>query len=170
MDIKEINKSLNSVQAVIIAADGVISNPKYNLRTELSKQNKEGEILAKVLYYQGVCGLVAKTGAFTLSSGIAGIIAGLGKFATISTVSGPIGWTIGGVVMATSGHVIYKKVQAAKKAKQEKERMKNDIIRKQQAIIKKLKEQNAGNIQEINNLKEALSVMEELFEGMNQAA
>lgn len=48
--------------------------------------------------------------------------------------------------------------------------MKNEIIRKQQAIINRLKEQNNLNQHEIKNLKETLNILEDLVNGLNKAA
>lgn len=48
--------------------------------------------------------------------------------------------------------------------------MKNEIIRKQQAIINKLKRQTNLNEKEIKNLKETLEILEDLVRGMNSAA
>lgn len=85
-------------------------------------------------------------------------------------MSGPVGWIIGGAALSLLGGAAYKKYQRAKRAQQEKERMKNEIIRKQQAIINRLKEQNNLNQHEIKNLKETLNILEDLVNGLNKAA
>lgn len=66
------------------------------------------------------------------------------------------------------GRWISKKIREKEKQQQEKERMLREVIRKQQAVIEKLnkelaksKEQNAKNHQEILNLKQILSMLEE---------
>ena len=66
------------------------------------------------------------------------------------------------------GRWISKKKREKEKQQQEKERMLREVIRKQQAVIEKLnkelaksKEQNAKNHQEILNLKQILSMLEE---------
>lgn len=48
--------------------------------------------------------------------------------------------------------------------------MYNETISKQQAIINKLKSEDAKNAQEIKNLKETLAVLEELMCRMKNAA
>lgn len=156
--IEEINKSLGNINAVLRAADAVIKNPKSDFQTELSKQNA-GERLAPIFASTGAMGLVAATGAAGLSSGIASLLAGFGAAAGAAAAGGPVGW----VVVALGGYAIYKKYKAAQRAKQEKERMYNETIRKQQAIINRLKSENAKNAQEIKNLKETLAVLEELL-------
>lgn len=167
--IEEINKSLGNINAVLRAADAVIKNPKSDFQTELSKQNA-GERLAPIFASTGAMGLVAATGAAGLSSGIASLLAGFGAAAGAAAAGGPVGWALGGVVVALGGYAIYKKYKAAQRAKQEKERMYNETIRKQQAIINRLKSENAKNAQEIKNLKETLAVLEELLRSMRSAA
>lgn len=167
--IEEINKSLGNIKAVLRAADAVIKNPKSDFQTELSKQNA-GKNLAPIFASTGAMGLVAATGAAGLSSGIASLLAGFGAAAGAAAAGGPVGWALGGVVVALGGYAIYKKYKAAQRAKQEKERMYNETIRKQQAIINRLKSENAKNAQEIKNLKETLAVLEELLRTMRSAA
>lgn len=167
--IEEINKSLGNINAVLRAADAVIKNPKSDFQTELSKQNA-GERLAPIFASTGAMGLVAATGAAGLSSSIASLLAGFGAAAGAAAAGGPVGWALGGVVVVFGGYAIYKKYKAAQRAKQEKERMYNETIRKQQTIIKRLKSENAKNAQEIKNLKETLAVLEELLRKMKSAA
>lgn len=52
------------------------------------------------------------------------------------------------------------KIKKNQREKEEKERMKNEIICKQQAIIKKLKKQNELNQREIQNLRDTLKLLE----------
>ena len=52
------------------------------------------------------------------------------------------------------------KIKKNQREKEEKERMKNEIICKQQAIIQKLKKQNELNQREIQNLKDTLKMLE----------
>lgn len=54
---------------------------------------------------------------------------------------------------------VVNKFKKNQREQQEKERMKNEIIRKQQAIIEKLKRQNELNSQEIKNLKDTLEML-----------
>ena len=167
--IEEINNSLNSIRGVLNAADAVIRNPKCSFQVELSKQKSENN-LAHVYATTGAVGLVAATGAAGLSSGITALLAGFGTTTAAAAASGPIGWAIGGAAVLLGGYAIYKKYKKAQRAKQEKERMYNETIRKQQAIINKLKSENAKNAQEIKNLKETLAVLEELLRNLNKAA
>lgn len=69
-----------------------------------------------------------------------------------------------------TGGYIYRKWKRAQQAQQEKDRLKNEIIRKQQTIINELKKENARNAQEIRNLKETLAILEELLRKMSKAA
>lgn len=64
---------------------------------------------------------------------------------------GPMGLVVAGFI---------SKAARKRREAEEKERMKNEIIRKQQAIIAKLKEQNSKNQQEIKNLRDTLSMLE----------
>ncbi len=52
------------------------------------------------------------------------------------------------------------KIKKNQREKEEKERMKNEIICKQQAIIQKLKKQNELNQREIQNLRDTLKLLE----------
>lgn len=167
--IEDINTSLKNVHAVIKAADAVIKNPKTDFQTELAKQGSSKK-LATAFATTGAVGLVAATGAAGISTGITGLLTGLGAAVGAATISGPIGWTVGGAVIAFGGYKLYRKYQSVQKAKQEKERMLNEIIQKQQAIINKLKDEKTRNAQEIKNLRETLSVLEELMRKMKNAA
>lgn len=53
------------------------------------------------------------------------------------------------------------KIKRTHREKEEKERMKNEIFCKQQAVIQKLKRQNELNQQEIKNLKDILVLLED---------
>ena len=71
---------------------------------------------------------------------------------------------------------LVKKLRDKEKERQEKELMLREVIRKQQAVIKKLNEelarsrkQNAENRQEIENLKEMLRMLEETEKYLNAA-
>ncbi|MDD4591763.1 MAG: hypothetical protein PHG06_15240 [Parabacteroides sp.] len=61
------------------------------------------------------------------------------------------------------------KIAKNRRESQEKERMKNEIIRKQQAIINKLKRENELNKQEIKNLKDTLSMLEDVLSKLEAA-
>ena len=169
-NIESIEKSLNNIQAVIKAADGVIRNPQTDFQSELRKQGASYSPLVTALATSGSMGLVAATGALTISGSIAGLLGGMGAAATAATVSGPIGWAIGGAALLLLGGTAYKKYQRIQRAQQEKERMKNEIIRKQQAIINKLKSQHNLNQQEIKNLKETLKILEDFVGNLKKAA
>lgn len=64
---------------------------------------------------------------------------------------------------------IYNKIVANRKKAEEKERMLKEIIRKQQAIISKLKGKNNLNEQEIKNLKDMLDMLQDVVSRMNTA-
>lgn len=71
---------------------------------------------------------------------------------------------------------IYKKRKANEIERQEKERMLREVIRKQQAVIRKLKAEqernhknNAQNRQEIENLKKMLDMLEKTKNHLNAA-
>lgn len=83
------------------------------------------------------------------------------------------GYVMGGIIcqspiilLATWALGKYKKNQ---REKAEKERMKNEIIRKQQAIINKLKRDNQLNQAEIKNLKDTLEMLEDVLNQVNRA-
>ena len=61
------------------------------------------------------------------------------------------------------------KIKKNQRERQEKERMKNEVIRKQQAIIQKLKRQNELNQQEIKNLKDTLKMLEDVLSELEAA-
>lgn len=79
---------------------------------------------------------------------------------------------LGGVLLAPISHVLMaawvaKKLLNPKKHEEEKERMLREVIRKQQAVIKRLEDeqarlrkQNADNRKEIEHLKEILKILE----------
>lgn len=161
-NIELIEKSLSNIQAVIKAADSVIKDPQKDFKSELRKQGRSFAPLVIALATSGSMGLVAATGALTISGNIAGLLGGMGAVAMVATVSGPVGWAIGGATLLLLGGTAYKKYQRAKRARQEKERMNNEIICKQQVIINKLKLQNNLNQHEIKNLKETLEILEKL--------
>lgn len=64
---------------------------------------------------------------------------------------------------------IINKIKNNQKKRQEKEKMKNEIIRKQQAIIQKLKTENELNQQEIKNLKDTLMMLDDAVSKLNVA-
>ena len=170
-NIEKINKSLNNIKEILSATDNVLKNPSSSLEIELSKQSSYGKNLAPIFGATGVAGIIAATRVSTLSTDIAAILGATAATAIGLTISGPVGWAIGGVaVLLGGGGAVYKKYKAAKKAQQEKERLKNELIKKQQALINKLKRENELNNNEIRNLKETLSVLEGLLKEMNKKA
>lgn len=70
------------------------------------------------------------------------------------------------LLLATWAFGKYKKNQ---RDKAEMGRMKNEVIRKQQAIINKLKSENQLNQEEIKNLKDTLEMLEGLLNQVNRA-
>jgi hypothetical protein len=78
---------------------------------------------------------------------------------------------LGGAAFASSPAVFavvwsVRKYLNSKREKQEKERMYNEIICKQQAIIEKLKRENEYNKEEIKNLKDTLTMLEYVLDQM----
>jgi hypothetical protein len=167
--IEEINNSLENVNVVLLAADAVIKNPKNDLKTELLKLNS-GKRLAPIYESTGAAGLVAATGAAGISSGISSALAGFGAATGAAAATGPVGWSIGAAIVLLGGYAIYKKYKKTQKAKQKKERLINEIICKQQAIISKLQRELNLMQQEIKNLKDTLAVFEELVRNLSEAA
>ncbi len=168
-DIDKIEISLKNISSILSAADGVLKNPKNSFESELKKEYN-GQTLANSLVRDGAIGIVAASGAASVGSGIATLLGGMGAAATAATVSGPVGWAIVGAAVVLTGGYLYRKWKRAQQAQQEKDRLKNEIIRKQQAIINELKKENARNAQEIRNLKETLAILEELLRKMSKAA
>lgn len=86
----------------------------------------------------------------------------------------PIAGFIGGSILSGSpllwgGAWLVGKYKKSQRERQEKDRMKNEIIRKQQAIINKLKQESELNKQEIKNLRDTLEMLEEVLSKMNAA-
>ena len=65
--------------------------------------------------------------------------------------------------------VLYKYMQAKKRQAQEAEMMKRTIIAKQQAIIKKLEEENIQNEQQRKNLQETIDFLDETLKRIEEA-
>lgn len=123
------------VKDICRLADAVIQNPITPITTTANSI--------------GVCSTVA-------------VFAAGGQLILSPLLMGPVGLVI------AAGNWILKKLKEKEKQQQEKERMLREVIRKQQAVIEKLnkelaksKEQNAKNHQEILNLKQILSMLEE---------
>lgn len=123
------------VKDICRLADAVIQNPITPITTTANSI--------------GVCSTVA-------------VFAAGGQLILSPLLMGPVGLVI------AAGNWIFKKLKEKEKQQQEKERMLREVIRKQQAVIEKLnkelaksKELNAKNHQEILNLKQILSMLEE---------
>ena len=86
-----------------------------------------------------------------LSAGVVGLACGFGFAAAPISLLYP-----GGIF-----YLLWKVYSKNKKKELEKERMLKEIIRKQQAIIRNLEQQNKKNKAEIENLKEMLRILEE---------
>lgn len=87
-----------------------------------------------------------------LSAGVVGLACGFAfTAAPISLL-----YHQGGVL-----YLLWKAYSNNKKKELEKERMLKEIIRKQQAIIRNLEQQNKNNKVKIENLKEMLRILEE---------
>jgi hypothetical protein len=68
-----------------------------------------------------------------------------------------------------SARVLYKYTQTKKRQAQEAEMMKRTIIAKQQAIIKKLEEENLQNEEQRKNLQETIDFLEETLKRIEEA-
>lgn len=83
------------------------------------------------------------------------------------------GYVIGGIISGSPivllATWVLGKYKKNKRENEEKERMKNEIIRKQQAIINKLKRDNQLNQAEIKNLKDTLEMLENVLNQVNRA-
>lgn len=64
---------------------------------------------------------------------------------------------------------IYNKITQKRKEAEEKERIKNEIICKQQAIIRKLQQENELNQQQIRNLNDTLKMLKNIISQINAA-
>lgn len=88
----------------------------------------------------------------------------------ISPVTGIVlGGMLSGSPLLMGAAWLVGKYKKSQREQQEKDRMKNEIIRKQQAIINKLKQENSLNRQEIKNLKDTLEMLEEVLSKMKAA-
>lgn len=89
------------------------------------------------------------------------------------SVSPVTGYVVGAIIapspILTGVLWVYNKITQKRKEAEEKERMKNEIIRKQQAIIRKLQRENELNQQEIKNLKDTLEMLEDVVSRMYAA-
>jgi hypothetical protein len=68
-----------------------------------------------------------------------------------------------------SARVLYKYTQTKKRQAQEAEMMKRTIIAKQQAIIKKMEEENLQNEEQRKNLQETIDFLEETLKRIEEA-
>lgn len=88
-------------------------------------------------------------------------------------ISPATGMVMGAIVMQSPlislALWVSNKMLKAKRERQEKERMKNEIIRKQQAIINKLQRENELNKQEIKNLRNTLDMLEGVISQLDAA-
>lgn len=89
-------------------------------------------------------------------------------------ISPNTGKLVGGLIFNSSPILmtaiwVVGKIKKTQREKEEKERMKNEIIRKQQAIIRKLHRENELNQQEIKNLKDTLEMLENAFSQIDAA-
>lgn len=80
-----------------------------------------------------------------------------------------MGQILGGSPLLLGMAWLVGKYKKSQREQQEKDRMKNEIIRKQQAVINKLKHDNTLNKQEIKNLKDTIEMLENVLNQMNAA-
>ena len=127
----------------------------------LQEQVKDICRLADAVIHNPITPITTTANSIGVCSTVAVFAAG-GQLILSPLLMGPVGLVI------AAGNWIFKKLKEKEKQQQEKERMLREVIRKQQAVIEKLnkelaksKEQNAKNHQEILNLKQILSMLEE---------
>lgn len=80
-----------------------------------------------------------------------------------------IGHVLGGSLLLLGAAWLLGKHKKNQREQQERDRIKNEIIRKQQAIINKLKHDKTLNQQEIKNLKDTVEMLENVLNQMNAA-
>lgn len=126
---------------------------------DFQEQVKDICRLADAVIQNPITPITSTANSIGVCSTVAVFAAG-GQLILSPLLMGPVGLVI------AAGNWIFKKIK--EKQQQEKERMLREVIRKQQAVIEKLnkelaksKEQNAKNHQEILNLKQILSMLEE---------
>lgn len=83
------------------------------------------------------------------------------------TTAGFVGGIIGATPVLYGGLWIANKLFRKQREAQEKERMKNALIAKQQAIIKKLEKELKLKQEEIKNLKDTLAMLERAVAELN---
>lgn len=71
--------------------------------------------------------------------------------------------------LALGARVLYKYTRVKKRQAQEAEMMKRTIIAKQQAIIKKMEEENIQNEEQRKNLQETIDFLEETLKRIEEA-
>lgn len=127
----------------------------------LQEQVKDICRLADAVIQNPITPITSTANSIGVCSTVAVFAAG-GQLILSPLLMGPVGLVI------AAGNWILKKIKEKEKQQQEKERMLREVIRKQQAVIEKLnkelaksKEQNVKNHQEILNLKQMLSMLEE---------
>ena len=128
---------------------------------DFQEQVKDICRLADAVIQNPITPITSTANSIGVCSTVAVFAAG-GQLILSPLLMGPVGLVI------AAGNWIFKKLKEKEKQQQEKERMLREVIRKQQAVIEKLnkelaksKEQNAKNHQEILNLKQILSMLEE---------
>lgn len=197
------NKNLKTIEQLCQISDAIVENPSLSLKDfGIVKDLK-----ANSLIYTGVVSIGAKAlapgvaagaiaaaghvvivGTGTLSGiGIVAVTGGTAGVARGASAATGIGIGIAAVI-AAGGALYYRK---KKKEKREKERLHREVIRRQQAVIqrmkginieleKKLRGQQSENEQqkqeikrlqqEINNLREIFEVVEEQLKQFKDAA
>ena len=172
---KELQQRYANVSLLVNATELTIAKPIDSVADNLKKGDARSKALGAALIAGGAGAAgVAATSMATIGTATAvttfGITAGGGMAAgaTAAALGGPIVWIAVGTG-ALGGIVIKKLVKRSKekKAAKEKESLLKSIIAKQQAIINKLSRQNELNAQEIRNLKEALQMMRDAEQQVN---
>ncbi len=163
---KELLERYKSVSILLSAVEKTILKPSISVVDNLIKvKDKDSKKLAIALIAGGasygassIGSSIGTSALLTAGTSFGATAGGLATGTTITALGGPIVWTIvgGGVLYS-----IIKKIRSKKKEEDEKIALLKRIIAQQQAIIEKLWNQNQLNKREIQNLKEALQMINE---------
>lgn len=156
----------DDVDSLLRLSDQVLANPSISVAEHARRIHVTSGVASTIGAVGFVCGATAtliKKGWDAWDASIA-TAAGI---AVGALVGGPIGLLIGGGI-AIGAWIKYKREK--ERQRQEKERMLREIIKKQQALIEKLKKENAENKKEIENLQNMIDALEETIVTLRNAA
>lgn len=162
----ELEKRYDNSRIIIDAVDSTICNPDEAVCDHLAKGNKESRQIAATLAKSGATisavsmgAIAAEAAAIGLVGGAAVVGGGLVAGGVAAALGGPIVWTAALLALLAK---LWGKIKKKRKARTEKEALMEEIIRKQQAVIDKLRKENSDNATRIHNLEEALKILEEM--------